>query len=181
MAARSDSVDDLPVAFAAGGVGAAYESPIGILTLASNGAALTQLEFPNGKYPLRQFAVGSDAILDQARRELDAYFARRLRAFTVDVAPQGTDFQRRVWEALRTIPYGDTRSYAQQARAIGAPAATRAVGAANGRNPIPIIIPCHRVIGSNGALTGFGGGIERKQFLLALERLDLWDGALAST
>lgn len=171
MSARPDTHVIVVEASATGdGVSATHHSPIGPLTLASNGSALIQLEFANGKYPLLQFPSGTDAVLDQARHQLDEYFARRLRVFTVPVAPRGTEFQGRVWDALRAIPYGDTRSYAQQARAIGAPSATRAVGAANGRNPIPIIIPCHRVIGSDGALTGFGGGIERKQFLLALER-----------
>ena len=147
-----------------------HDSPIGPLTLASNGVALTQLEFEGGKYALEQYPPGADKVLDQARRELDAYFGGSLRAFKVKVAPEGTDFQRKVWAALQTIPYGETRSYAQQARAIGAPKATRAVGAANGRNPIAIIIPCHRVIGANGSLTGFGGGMERKQILLDIEQ-----------
>jgi methylated-DNA-[protein]-cysteine S-methyltransferase len=109
-------------------------------------------------------------VLDLAQRELDAYFAGVLREFTVKLAPQGTGFQKKVWAALLTIPYGATRSYGQQAAAIGAPKASRAVGAANGRNPIAIIIPCHRVIGANGSLTGFGGGMERKRILLDLER-----------
>lgn len=147
-----------------------YDSPIGALTLASDGDALIQVEFENGKYPLQQYPPGDDRILDQARRELDAYFAGKLRAFKVKVAPQGTEFQRKVWAALQTIPFGETRSYAQQAKLIGSPKATRAVGAANGRNPIPVIIPCHRVIGANGSLTGFGGGMERKQILLELEQ-----------
>ncbi len=147
-----------------------YDSPIGPLTLASNGEALIQVEFEGGKYPLPQYELGSDNILDQTRRELDQYFAGKLRAFKVKVAPQGTEFQRKVWAALQTIPYGATKSYAQQAKLIGAPKATRAVGAANGRNPIPVIIPCHRVIGANGSLTGFGGGMERKQILLELEQ-----------
>ncbi len=155
-------------------ISARYDSPIGPLTLASDGRALIQLEFANGKYPLPSFPEGSDVVLELAIAELDQYFARRLRTFTVPVSPQGTDFQRRVWTALQAIPYGETRSYAQQARAIGAPTATRAVGAANGRNPIPIIIPCHRVLGANGSLTGFGGGIERKEFLLGLEQPNLW-------
>ncbi|MGD9980757.1 MAG: methylated-DNA--[protein]-cysteine S-methyltransferase [Hyphomonadaceae bacterium] len=151
-------------------ISALYDSPIGTLTLASNGNAITQLEFEGGKYALPQHDLGNDKIIDQARRELDAYFAGKLRAFKVRVAPQGTEFQRKVWAALQAIPYGATRSYAQQATAIGAPKATRAVGAANGRNPIPVIIPCHRVIGANGSLTGFGGGMERKQILLDLEQ-----------
>ena len=151
-------------------ISAIYDSPIGALTLASNGEALIQLEFEGGKYALQAYPPGADAILDQARRELDAYFAGRLRVFEVKTAPHGTAFQRKVWAALRAIPYGETRSYAQQAQAIGSPKAMRAVGTANGRNPIPIVIPCHRVIGANGALTGFGGGIERKQILLELEQ-----------
>ena len=151
-------------------ISAIYDSPIGPLTLASDGTALVQLEFEGGKYPLPQYELGIDKIIDQTRRELDQYFAGKLRAFKVKVAPQGTEFQRKVWAALQTIPYGETRSYVQQARAIGAPKATRAVGAANGRNPIPVIIPCHRVIGANGSLTGFGGGMERKQILLEMEQ-----------
>ncbi len=147
-----------------------YDSPIGPLTLASDGKALTQVEFDGGKYPLPQYPLGADKILDQARRELDQYFAGKLRAFQVRVDPRGTEFQRKAWAALQTIPYGETRSYAQQAKAIGSPKATRAIGAANGRNPIPVIIPCHRVIGANGTLTGFGGGMERKQILLELEQ-----------
>lgn len=151
-------------------ISAIYESPIGPLTLASNGAALTQLEFENGRYALPAHPAGCDRILDKARRELDLYFAGKLRTFTVAVAPAGTEFQRKAWAALQKIPYGATRTYGQQATAIGNPAASRAVGAANGRNPIAVIIPCHRVIGSSGALTGFGGGMERKQFLLDLEQ-----------
>ncbi len=149
---------------------AVYESPIGPLTLASNGEAITQLEFENPRYVLTQHPRGADKLLAQAMRELDAYFAGKLKAFTVPVAPQGTPFQRKAWAALQKIPYGATRTYGQQAAAIGAPAASRAVGAANGRNPIAVIIPCHRVIGSGGSLTGFGGGIERKKFLLDLEQ-----------
>lgn len=151
-------------------ISAIYDSPVGPLTLASDGAALTQVEFENPKYPLTRYPTGLDDVLKQAQRELDAYFAGTLRSFKVPVAPQGTEFQRKVWAALQTIPYGETRSYAQQAKAIGAPKATRAVGAANGRNPVSIIIPCHRVIGANGSLTGFGGGMERKQILLELEQ-----------
>jgi methylated-DNA-[protein]-cysteine S-methyltransferase len=151
-------------------ISAIYDSPIGPLTLASNGSALIQCEFEGGKYPLPQYELGSDKIIDQACRELDLYFAGKLRAFKVKVAPHGTEFQRKAWAALQTIPYGETRSYAQQAKAIGSPKATRAIGAANGRNPIPVIIPCHRVIGANGSLTGFGGGVERKQILLELEQ-----------
>ena len=151
-------------------ISAIHDTPIGPLTLASNGTALTQVEFAGGRYPLPQYALGSDSILDHARRELDQYFVGTLRTFTVPVDPHGTAFQRAVWGALQTIPYGETRSYAQQALAISAPKAMRAVGAANGRNPIPIVVPCHRVIGANGSLTGFGGGLDRKQMLLNLEQ-----------
>jgi methylated-DNA-[protein]-cysteine S-methyltransferase len=109
---------------------------------------------------------GLKGILQMQLRE---YFEGRRRSFTVPLAPQGTPFQLAVWNALLEVPYGDTVSYGQIAERIGKPSAVRAVGAANGANPIPVIIPCHRVIGSNGSLTGYGGGIERKQWLLALE------------
>jgi methylated-DNA-[protein]-cysteine S-methyltransferase len=147
-----------------------HDSPVGSLTLHSNGEALTGLEFDKPRHPLTPSPRGEDRVLAQARRELDRYFAGKLTAFTVPTAAQGTLFQRAVWEALTNIPYGATRTYAQQAAAIGRPKAVRAVGAANGRNPISIIVPCHRVIGADGGLTGFGGGIPRKQALLELER-----------
>ncbi len=101
--------------------------------------------------------------------QLHEYFSAKRKTFTFPLAPRGTEFQLAVWNALLEIPYGDTTTYAELARRIGRPSAVRAVGAANGANPIPVIIPCHRVIGSNGTLTGYGGGIERKQWLLALE------------
>jgi methylated-DNA-[protein]-cysteine S-methyltransferase len=151
-------------------ISALHDSPVGKLTLVSNGRALTHLEFEEPRYPAPRHPRGDDKVIAKARRELDVYFAGRLRAFTVALAPQGTEFQQRVWNALLAIPYGATRSYAQQAAAIGAPNASRAVGLANGRNPIAIIIPCHRVIGANGGLTGYGGGMARKQHLLDLEQ-----------
>lgn len=147
-----------------------HESPVGPLTLHSDGAALTGLEFDEPRHPLAANPRGEDRVLAQARRELDQYFAGHRTAFDVPLAPRGTPFQLRVWMALRAIPYGTTRTYGQQAAVIGAAKAVRAVGAANGRNPISIIVPCHRVIGAGGALTGFGGGLERKQFLLDLEQ-----------
>ncbi|HEX6098154.1 MAG TPA: methylated-DNA--[protein]-cysteine S-methyltransferase [Thermoanaerobaculia bacterium] len=107
--------------------------------------------------------------LEDLSAELREYFAGKRKTFDFPLAPKGTEFQLAVWNALLEIPYGDTRTYAQLAHRIGRPSAVRAVGAANGANPIPVIIPCHRVIGSNGTLTGYGGGIERKQWLLALE------------
>ncbi len=115
-------------------------------------------------------------VLGQTARQLDSYFAGELRYFDLPLRPEGTPFQLRVWEELRRIPYGETRSYREVARAIGSPEAVRAVGAANGQNPIPIVVPCHRVIGANGKLTGFGGGLDVKRLLLDLEagKPDLW-------
>jgi len=149
---------------------AIHESPVGPLTLVSDGAALKRLDFANPRYPAPVPPRGEDAVLRAARRQLDAYFDNRLKAFDVTLAAEGTPFQRKVWAALMHIGYGETCSYGQLAAAIGSPAASRAVGLANGRNPIAIIVPCHRVIGANGALTGYGGGMERKQLLLDLEQ-----------
>jgi methylated-DNA-[protein]-cysteine S-methyltransferase len=112
----------------------------------------------------------ADTVLTKAARQLDAYFGGRLKIFDLPLAAAGTSFQRRVWDALCDIPFGETRSYGQLAKAIGKPSAMRAVGAANGSNPIAIVVPCHRVIGADGSLTGFGGGLERKKFLLSLEQ-----------
>lgn len=112
---------------------------------------------------------GDHRLLDLAVRQLDDYFAARRRVFELPLAPRGTDFQRTVWMTLAGIGYGETISYAQLAQRVGRPTAMRAVGAANGRNPLPIVLPCHRVIGADGALTGFGGGLPTKQFLLELE------------
>jgi methylated-DNA-[protein]-cysteine S-methyltransferase len=151
-------------------ISATHDSPIGILTLVSNGDAIAWLEFEQARHPAPQYRHGCDAVIERARRELDAYFGGKLKKFSVPVAPQGTPFQQRVWAALRNIPYGATRTYGEQAASIGSPQASRAVGLANGRNPVSIIVPCHRVIGANGALTGYGGGLERKQFLLELEQ-----------
>ncbi|RYD65796.1 MAG: methylated-DNA--[protein]-cysteine S-methyltransferase, partial [Sphingomonadales bacterium] len=111
-------------------------------------------------------------VLVETERQIAEYFAGKRSAFTVPLDFRGTDFQKSVWAALLTIPFGETRSYGEIARQIGRPSASRAVGAANGRNPISIIAPCHRVIGSNGALTGFAGGLAAKELLLALERCD---------
>lgn len=150
-----------------------HDSPTGELLLMSDGKALTDLHMTAGKYVP---ATGKDWLRDDAlpvfalaRRELDAYFAGDLRRFTVPLAPRGTDFQRRVWKALTEIPFGQTRSYGQQAAMIGQPTAVRAVGSANGKNPIGIIVPCHRVIGANGTLTGYAGGLHNKELLLKLE------------
>lgn len=147
-----------------------HDSPVGPLTLHSDGAALTGVEFDNPKHPLAPSPPGEDDVLAEARRQLDAYFAGRLRAFSLPTRAKGTAFQQRVWAELAKIPFGVTRSYGALAAAIGNPNASRAVGLANGRNPISIVVPCHRVIGANGALTGFGGGVDRKHFLLELEQ-----------
>ena len=142
-------------------------SPIGPLRLLSNGHALVRVEFAGRHADDGRGA--RDPVLHRAVSELREYFEGRRQAFDVPVATAGTAFQQQVWNALRGIPYGELRSYRDVAVAIGRPAAVRAVGAANGRNPVPIIVPCHRVIGSNGTLTGFGGGLETKRRLLALE------------
>ena len=146
-------------------------TPIGILLAARNEeGALTQLHFAGAEPP--DDWVRDDTVFGDLNAQLRAYFDGDLRTFDLPLAPQGTPFQQRVWRALLTIPYGETRSYANIADAIGKPSACRAVGAANGANPIPIVIPCHRVIGSSGSLTGFGGGIDVKRRLLALEGAD---------
>ena len=142
-------------------------SPIGMLTLTSNGNALTHLLITRENEPDgEQVPPEADSVLAAAREQLDAYFDMRLTRFDLPLEPRGTDFQRRVWDSLRAIPFGETISYAELARRIDQPKAVRAVGAANGRNPLMIIVPCHRVIGADGSLTGFGGGIDRKRWLL---------------
>ena len=152
-----------------------HNSPTGELLLMSDGKALTDLHMTAGKYvpEARTDWLRYDELpgFKLAQCELDAYFAGELRAFSVPLAPRGTDFQKRVWTALTKIPFGETRTYGQQAAMIGQPAAVRAVGAANGKNPIGIIVPCHRVIGANGSLTGYAGGLHNKELLLRLEGL----------
>ncbi|MBM4204732.1 MAG: methylated-DNA--[protein]-cysteine S-methyltransferase [Gammaproteobacteria bacterium] len=147
------------------------QSPIGPLLLAGE-TRLSRISFPEGSKvfaPDPQWVRDDDAFKD-VQQQLLEYFAGERREFTVELDVQGTSFQKRVLEALRGIPYGETRSYKQVAERIGTPLAVRAVGAANGSNPIPLIIPCHRVIGSNGKLTGFGGGLPVKKYLLDLEQ-----------
>lgn len=149
------------------------ESPIGRLLIAGeDGETISLIGFPEGKGKVEPRAdwQRDDGEFVEAARQLREYFAGERRAFDLDLAPHGTPFQLAVLDELRRIPYGETRSYGQIAERLGKPKAVRAVGAANGRNPLPIVIPCHRVIGTNGALTGFGGGIDTKRFLLALER-----------
>jgi len=148
-------------------VGSILSTPIGELLLVSNGDALTGLYMtPHPFKPQRL----DDALLRPAREQLRAYFAGELLEFDLPLAGAGSPFQRKVWDALCSIPYGGTVSYGDIARRVGLPKASRAVGAANGRNPISIIVPCHRVIGANGKLTGYGGGLQRKQWLLDHEQ-----------
>jgi methylated-DNA-[protein]-cysteine S-methyltransferase len=148
------------------------KSPLGPLLLAADQSGLRQIGFAEGKHPAKSDPAWiEDAdFFDETVRQLRAYFAGDLKTFEISLAPQGTAFQLKVWKFLCDIPYGETISYGELARRIANPKASRAVGLANGSNPIPIIIPCHRVIGSNGKLTGYGGGLPIKEKLLALER-----------
>lgn len=146
-------------------------SPLGELLLTGDGVALTGLYLPDhagGPAPGPSWRR-SDATFHVVAEQLGAYFAGESTAFDLPVSVRGTTFQRRVWEQLRAIPYGATLGYGVLAGRMGAPTAARAVGAAVGRNPISIVVPCHRVVGSAGAITGYAGGVERKRFLLALE------------
>jgi methylated-DNA-[protein]-cysteine S-methyltransferase len=162
------------------------ESPVGKLLLAADDAGLRFVLFAEGREPAApgsQWREDSTPLLRETIRQLRAFFAGDLREFQLPLAPQGPSFHQRVWRELCKIPYGETTSYGELARRIGAPQACRAVGRANGANPIAIVIPCHRVIGSNGKLTGYGGGLPRKEFLLALEsrQLPLAASAAAAT
>ena len=143
------------------------ETPIGPLTLPADEAAVTAIRFG------ADGAQDASPLLDAAEAQLREYFAGTWRTFDLPLAPRGTAFQQRVWAALRAIPYGETRTYGELAAAIGSPSASRAVGMANHHNPISIVIPCHRVIGANGTLTGYTGGLEIKRKLLALEGITI--------
>lgn len=148
------------------------DSPVGPLLVAGNDAGLRLIEFHAPRHPMPRgddWHEGDHEVLRQTQAQLDEYFAGKRNHFQLPLAPQGTEFQRQVWWELANIPFGGTISYAELAMRVGRPTATRAVGAANGRNPIPIVLPCHRVIGADGSLTGFGGGLPTKQFLLQLE------------
>ena len=146
-------------------------TPIGVLTLAADDEGLRRIDFPPPRPPPAggDWREGDSDVLREARRQLEQYFAGERRDFDLPLSPRGTEFQREVWLTLARIPYGETWSYRDLAQRIGRPSATRAVGAANGRNPLPIVLPCHRVIGADGSLTGFGGGLPTKAFLLRLE------------
>jgi AraC family transcriptional regulator, regulatory protein of adaptative response / methylated-DNA-[protein]-cysteine methyltransferase len=163
-------------------------TPLGPMLAAATGAALCLMEFTDRRMLATQLkrlrkklggvpVLAPNPVLDRTQHEMDEYFAGRLRTFAVPLAPAGSEFQRRAWQMLTQIPYGMTRSYGEQAVIIGQPTATRAVARANGDNPIAIIVPCHRVLGADGKLTGYGGGLWRKRWLLDHEQ----DGALPMT
>jgi methylated-DNA-[protein]-cysteine S-methyltransferase len=156
------------------------DSPVGRLTLAANERAVMVLTWGEASKNVARVAqlleradeveASDHPILDNCRQQLEEYFAGTRREFDLPLQPEGTEFQRSAWNVLRQIPYGSTLSYAEQAGRAGSPKASRAVGSANGRNPIAIIVPCHRVIGADGSLTGFGGGIDTKRWLLEHEQ-----------
>ena len=150
-----------------------YKSPIGLIRIDETASFLTRADFveqsPESEHCQSVGISNSSTLLKDACRQLDEYFEGRRRKFDLALQPHGTDFQRSAWQSLLLIPYGETRSYLQQAESISNPRAIRAIGQANSRNPIPIIIPCHRVIGKNGSLTGYAGGLDRKTRLLSLE------------
>lgn len=151
------------------------DSPTGRLLLVADEHGLREIVFAQGRTPpvIGSSWRGDGALFSEPVRQLQAFFAGELRNFDLRLKPEGTAFQQRVWMALREIPFGETISYGEIARRVGNPAASRAVGLANGSNPLPIIVPCHRVIGSNGKLIGYGGGLENKRWLLDFERRQL--------
>jgi len=141
-------------------------SPTGPLYIVASEKGLHEVSWRQARIPMCE---KPDGVIKETVRQLEEYFAGKRREFNLPLAPEGTEFQMRVWDQLRTIPYGMTKSYGEIARKIGNPKASRAVGAANGQNPLGIVVPCHRVIGSTGKLTGFAGGMKNKEFLLNLE------------
>lgn len=145
----------------------AVDTPLGLMAVAEEGGAIARLYLPQS--PLPRIAAHETPLLVETKAQLLAYLSGRLRTFDLPLSPAGTPFQKEVWETLCAIPYGETRTYGQIASSIGRPKAVRAVGQANHRNPIPILIPCHRVVGSDGTLTGYGGGLDLKERLLNLE------------
>ncbi len=145
------------------------DSPIGVLTVLANEKGLTEIRFPNHKIPSETENMRSNNFVAQAIDQLRSYFDGKLTVFDLSLCPSGTEFQKTVWTQLQTVGFGATASYGEVAAAIGKPKASRAVGLANSKNPLPIVVPCHRIIGSNGALTGFAGGLDTKRWLLAHE------------
>ncbi|MGI6684952.1 MAG: methylated-DNA--[protein]-cysteine S-methyltransferase [Bacillota bacterium] len=154
-----------------------YTSPIGEIGIGANDEEITHLYLKNDIHSLNYRVCNSEVcitpIIKEAKVQLDAYFAGKLREFDLPLAPSGTEFRKKIWELLLKIPYGETRTYGQIAAEAGNPKASRAVGQANHNNPISIIIPCHRVIGANGKLVGYGGGLDIKRKLLMLEKENL--------
>ena len=147
-----------------------YSSPVGTLRLSEDGMGITAVEWTDNRPTSSDALEPATPLLQETVRQLAEYFAGTRRTFDLPLSPQGTPFQLRTWQALREIPYGETRSYRQIAEAIGCPKGARAVGLANNRNPVSILTPCHRVIGSNGRLVGYAGGLKTKEWLLTLER-----------
>lgn len=143
-----------------------YRTPLGRITIATDGDAITQVLFGEQDAPGSLFPT---ALTNEAATQIQQYLAGKRRTFDLPLSPAGTPFQQSVWDALRTIPYGSTWTYAQLAEAVGNPKAFRAVGGANNKNPLPILVPCHRVIGANGDLVGYASGVHIKRFLLDLE------------
>jgi methylated-DNA-[protein]-cysteine S-methyltransferase len=154
-----------------------FPSPLGRLLAVCNGDAVTGLHFETERHPPRRDAgwlrVENDPLLTVLRQQLDEYWAGRRRQFDVPMAPAGTAFQRAVWHAIAVVPYGEVISYGELARRVGSPRGMRAAGLATGHNPISIVVPCHRIVGSTGALTGYGGGLDRKVWLLRHEGVRL--------
>jgi len=150
-----------------------FISPVGILTIFSSGKGICRIDFENEKSSLEGFKEGSDSYIEECMHQLGLYFCKELKKFNLQIDLQGTDFQKAVWREISKIPYGEVKTYGEIAKLIGKPKAARAVGQALNKNPIPIIIPCHRVIGSKGDLVGFGGGIEIKKFLLRHEGVEV--------
>ena len=148
---------------------ALVDSPLGPLTVVAEGTAVAGLYMVDQRHRPTVEGRHDDTVLPELKEQLEAYWRRELKDFHVPLKLAGTPFQQAVWAGLQTIPYGETWSYGQLAEAIGRPGASRAVGLANGKNPVAVLVPCHRVVGSSGNLTGYGGGLERKQWLLDLE------------
>lgn len=148
-----------------------YDTPVGKIGICSNGNAITHIF--SGTAAPDGYLVGETALIKEAARQIGAYFAGRRKQFDLPVEEEGTQFEKNIWKTLRSIPYGKTWSYGEVAAAVGKPGAYRAAGRACGRNPLLIVTPCHRVIGTDGSLTGFAAGIEMKRFLLSLERKDM--------
>jgi methylated-DNA-[protein]-cysteine S-methyltransferase len=152
---------------------AVMNTPIGPLLIAENSSGVSAIIFNADSFSIPDSWIQVEYLSSEVMKQLQQYFNGERYQFDLPLAPEGTSFQLEVWRALEKIPYGETISYLDLAKQIGKPAAVRAVGAANGANPLPIVIPCHRVIGHNGKLTGYGGGLDKKQYLLSMESLYL--------